>query len=385
MTGDASAFPFEQLRRFPDVEAENLFAFDAADRLLLDETAEQRASTPLEQIVVIGDRYGALTLAALHDRVGDTGTTGAIRVFQDGLSGQRALAANAARLGIDATPIRELPLGESLLNQATLVLLQLPRSLDALDEIADAVARYAPQATLVAGGRIKHLSLGMNDVLLRSFGSVQASRARQKSRLLTATDAREVSETSLPFPRITRDAELGIEICAFGAAFAGAKVDPGTRLLLSVIDGAAEASRIIDLGCGTGVIATVLAQRRPTASIIATDQSAAAVRSATETVGRAGVGDRVTVLRDDGLDSQPAESADLIVLNPPFHMGATVHVGIAHKLFEHAARVLRPGGELWVVYNSHLGYRPTLERLIGPTKQVARDRVFTVTSSVRAR
>ena len=42
------------------------------------------------------------------------------------------------------------------------------------------------------------------------------------------------------------------------------------------------------------------------------------------------------------------------------------------------------GGELWAVWNSHLRYRPDLERLVGPTRQIARDRTFTVTAS-RAR
>ncbi|MDQ2670762.1 MAG: class I SAM-dependent methyltransferase, partial [Gemmatimonadota bacterium] len=32
---------------------------------------------------------------------------------------------------------------------------------------------------------------------------------------------------------------------------------------------------------------------------------------------------------------------------------------------------------------SHLGYRPVLERLVGPTRQLARGRKFTVTASRR--
>jgi len=46
-------------------------------------------------------------------------------------------------------------------------------------------------------------------------------------------------------------------------------------------------------------------------------------------------------------------------------------------------RVLRPGGELWTVWNSSLGYRPALQRLVGPTRQVARNAKFTVTVSTR--
>ncbi|MBC7291875.1 MAG: methyltransferase, partial [Actinotalea sp.] len=74
---------------------------------------------------------------------------------------------------------------------------------------------------------------------------------------------------------------------------------------------------------------------------------------------------------------------DLVVLNPPFHAGASVHTGLAQHLMAEAGRVLRPGGELWAVWNSHLRYRPTLERLVGPTRQVHRTPKFTVTASTR--
>jgi 16S rRNA (guanine1207-N2)-methyltransferase len=45
--------------------------------------------------------------------------------------------------------------------------------------------------------------------------------------------------------------------------------------------------------------------------------------------------------------------------------------------------VLRPGGELWAVYNSALRYKPVLGRLVGPTRVAAQDPKFTVTVSTR--
>lgn len=58
---------------------------------------------------------------------------------------------------------------------------------------------------------------------------------------------------------------------------------------------------------------------------------------------------------------------------------------MAHRLIAESGRVLQDGGHLWCVWNSHLRYRPLVERLIGPTHQVARDRQFTVTVSTRRR
>ena len=266
------------------------------------------------------------------------------------------------------------------------MLLRLPRGLDALDEIAEAIARHAaPDVRVIAGGRIKHMTPTQNEVLLRRFGRVDVSLARQKSRVLLATEPRRPAADAAPsWPRRSHDEALDLEIVAHAAAFAGASVDMGARMLLGHLGTAApDAATVIDLGCGTGVLGTVLALRRPGLSVLATDQSAAAVASARETAAANGVGDRVSVVRDDGLSLQPDASAEFIVLNPPFHIGATVHTGIAMKLFADAGRVLAPGGELWTVWNTHLGYRSALTRLVGPTRQVGRNDKFTVTVSTR--
>lgn len=361
------------------MEAPNLFAVDASDRLILDEASVAVAAAPPGTVVVINDHYGALAIGAAANH----GATG-VRVFQDALVGEAALSANARGV---TTELRSLPLGEELLSGATVVLLQMPRSLAELDEIAGEIARWAdPSVVVFAGGRIKHLSLTMNSVLSKHFGRLDVSLARQKSRVLIA---REPLPAASEFPVREYNDELGLWVCAHGAVFAGAKLDLGTRLLISVLDGALAGAPLvsrtvaIDLGSGTGILAASLARSRPGISVIATDQSAAAVASSLATMEANDLGDRVTVVRDDGLKSQPDASADLIVLNPPFHVGATVHTGLADRMFRDAARVLRPGGELWTVYNSHLAYRPTLESVIGSTREVVRNNKFTVTASRR--
>jgi len=372
---------FAGLRRFPDVEAPNLFAHDASDRLLL-ETAEEhlRAGT---RIAVIGDRYGALTLGALAAL-----ETGGIRVAQDLHSGRTALQRNAAAAGFEgrfeSCPQGPGLLGPELFDGARLVLLQLPRSLAELEEIADAVARYAPEdAVLLAGGRVKHMSLGMNSVLERYFDSVQPQLARRKSRVLVARGPKRPAGGPR-FPVLEQVPELGISVASHGAAFSGGKLDIGTRFLLSFLDRMPDAGHAIDLGCGTGILATMYARSHPGARVTATDQSAAAVASAGATAAANGLADRIAVVHDDAMSGFQAGSADLILLNPPFHLGASVHAGAALKMFEAAARVLAAGGELWTVYNSHLQYRPALERLIGTTGEVGRNPKFTVTRSVKA-
>jgi 16S rRNA (guanine1207-N2)-methyltransferase len=374
-----TAFSFDVLRRFPDAEAANLFAVDATDRLLLDEAAD--ALTGAGRVAVIGDHYGALTLGAIAQH-----GVGFVRVHQDLLTSERALEANAMLTGL-SDRYQHHALGPELLDGATVVLVQSPKSLDGLREVAEAIARHAdPRVAVYVGGRVKHMTRAMNDVLGDSFESVRASLARQKSRVLIAdTPRRRLSPPTFPLRELHDD--LGLLVGAHGEAFAGTKVDIGTRYLLSFLGQMGKrASQAVDLGCGTGILAAALARSRPELSVIATDQSSTAVASAAETMRANGLADRVEIRRDNAMAGWPDGSTDLVMLNPPFHLGTTVDTSAAEALFEAAGRVLRPGGELWTVFNSHLTYqRPhgPLARSIGPTRVVGRNPKFTVTVSIR--
>ena len=368
------------LRRRPDVEAPNLQAWDATDRLLLDSAAAHVSAG--STVAVIGDRYGALTLGALAVL-----NPGAVRVHQDLITGEQALRLNAAavldnRAG-GGLPFTQLPLGRELLEDAGTVLLQLPKTLAELDEIAAAVATYAsPEVVLLAGGRVKHMSLGMNAVLERHFRSVTPQLARQKSRVIVATGGQGSGDPER-FPVVEHLAEIDLDVAAHGAVFAGPRLDIGTRFLLTFLPSMRPAQHAIDLGCGTGILAAMYARQHPGSTVTATDQSAAAVASALATARANGLAGQVRALQDDAMGTLPEGSADLILLNPPFHVGSGVHAGAGVKLIEAAGRVLAPGGELWTVFNRHLAYLPALERHVGPTVVKGQNPKFTVTLSTR--
>ena len=208
MTGAGVDFDFGRLRRFPDVEAANLHAVDATDRLLLDEAAPRLRDASPGSVVLVNDHYGALTLgaAALHglDR---------LRVHQDPLSGELALAANAQRLGLTGR-YRQLSLDAGLFTAAEVVLIQAPKSIEALREAVELIARNAgPGVTVYLGGRVKHLSLTMNEVLRASFNEVRAGLARQKARVITARAPRPDAPQS-GFPRREYLSEAGLWVCA---------------------------------------------------------------------------------------------------------------------------------------------------------------------------
>ena len=77
--------------------------------------------------------------------------------------------------------------------------------------------------------------------------------------------------------------------------------------------------RILDVGTGSGAIGVTLATRLAEATVLATDQSEAAVAVAAANAKRHGVADRVTLAVSDLLD-HPATAGpwDYIVSNPPY-------------------------------------------------------------------
>jgi 16S rRNA (guanine1207-N2)-methyltransferase len=384
--GYAGAVPpdFADLFRHRDDAAADLLAIDGTDRFILDEAPHVHGDALRQpgKVAVVDDRFGVLTLGAMSVHGASE-----VRVVQDSLVGVRALEANAGTFGRRGFHHPETL--EQAFRDVRLVLLRLSKSNDRLDEVARAVARYAAlDVVLLCGGVTKHMNLSQNDVLRRYFGDVTASRGRGKSRLLVAQDPLRAAATRAdatnPWPRSVHNDGLGMTIVAHGGVFAGTSLDQGTRVLLDAMDDAVPSARtIVDLGCGNGVIAAAVARRRPAVKVVATDVSSIAVASTRATAEANGVADRVRVVRTDAGDELDEGSAQLVLCNPPFHADTTVTTDAAEAMFRNAATILQSGGELWCVWNSHLRYRPVLEKAVGPTRQVLRTDRFTVTASRR--
>ena len=259
---------------------------------------------------------------------------------------------------------------------ARTVLWRLPRALGAVDEYAQLIASHAdPGVRVVAAEREKHLNRSMNSVLARHFADVRASLGRRKARALLASGP--IRQTP-SWPRTNRLDALDLDVAAHGATFNTNRLDRGTALLVGCLDRFPAASSAIDLGCGSGILAALLARRGVRVSGVDVAWSAT---DATGLTARAN-GLEVEVHRRDGIADWP-EPVDLVVTNPPFHVRGAKDTSPTRELFSQVGRVLREGGELWCVYNAHLPYLAWLQRSVGPTTIVARDRGYLVTRSRR--
>lgn len=257
-----------------------------------------------------------------------------------------------------------------------LALARLPKSLGALDEMC-AVVQGATDVTFIGGARIKHLNRSMNEVLGRHFTAVSASLGRAKSRVLRAW-----GPNGLPneWPKVREHPELGFAVAAHGATFGGTKIDPGSRLLISALAGAGrtpglEGDDVLDFGCGNGTLTMWLAREGRRVSATDVSWSAVAATAVAAEVNRVDV----DVAWGPGLAAQGDSSVDAIVTNPPFHRGMAKDSEDTLAMFDDAPRVLRTGGQLWCVFNSHLPWRRELNDRVGPTRVAAQDPHYTVT------
>jgi len=107
-----------------------------------------------------------------------------------------------------------------------------------------------------------------------------------------------------------------------------------------------------------------------------------AVQSASENFNNSGLENEVEFFATDCLQGVESSSAELIINNPPFHQQHVVGTQLATKMFCDAKRVLKRGGELWVIGNRHLGYHHTLKKLFGNSELIASDSKFVVLRAV---
>ncbi len=368
------------LTRFPEDPRDRLRAWDASDEYLLRHLAEREI--PLSgTVVVVGDRWGALVTAlAAHGPVQIT----------DSYLAQEATRANLARRGVEPGTVPLLTTQDAPPERIDVLLVRVPKSLALLE---DQLLRLAPavhEDTVVVGtGMVKEIHTSTLQLFERILGPTRTSLAEKKARLIFCTPEPSMERPVNPWP-YTYDLPNGIgavsgrrTVVNHAGVFCADRLDIGTRFFLGHLPGGKGARRVVDLGCGNGVVGTAVALADPEAEVLFVDESFQAVASAEATYKANGVPGHAEFRVGDGLAGVPARSVDLVLNNPPFHSHQATTDATAWRMFTGAQRALRPGGELWVIGNRHLGYHVKLRRLFGNSQLVASDPKFVVLRAVK--
>ncbi|NEB86321.1 methyltransferase [Streptomyces anulatus] len=372
-----------ELARFPEHPRDPFRAWDAADEYLLRQlTDPERGPVDLAgTVAVVGDRWGALATAlAAHRPV----------QISDSYLARRATLANLARNGLDQDAVRLLSSRDTPPDRIDVLIVRVPKSLAFLEDQLHRIAPAVHAGTVVIGtGMVKEIHTSTLKLFERIIGPTRTSLAVRKARLIFCTPDPALPRTPSPWPyRYELPADVGpvagLTTVNHAGIFCAERLDIGTRFFLKHLPSRGGAVRVVDLGCGNGVLGLSAAVANPEAHLTFVDESYGAVASAEETF-RAGApaGAKADFLVGDGLDGLDPGSVDLVLNNPPFHSHTATTDATARTMFTGARTALRQDGELWVVGNRHLSYHTHLRRIFGNCTTIAGDPKFVVLRAVK--
>jgi len=365
-----------ELNRLPKRPLELLRAWDAADEYLLNTLSEDLKPSTDARILIFNDSFGALAVA--------------LSSFQPQTVSDSYLSQQATRLNLAANSLSEQSVKlvnslESLQGDFDLVLIKVPKTLALLeDQLIRLHPHLLPSTQIIVAGMIKTLPPSIWKMLESLVGPTTTALARKKARLIFASPDPELVTPANPYPVCYRLEDSDYLISNHANVFSRDSLDIGTRFFLQHLPVRQGNCDIIDLGCGNGLLGLMAAERNPSATVHFVDESFMAVASAKENFCRIFGQERsVTFNVGDGLDDFESASADLILCNPPFHQQNTVSDQIAVNLFKQSRKVLRKGGELWIIGNRHLNYHANLNRLFGNHSIVASNAKFVIMKAIQ--
>ncbi|MAD74216.1 MAG: methylase [Rheinheimera sp.] len=369
------------LQRWPlNQPNHSLQAWDAADELLIEAvntaaTNFMAANNASPHLMLINDSFGALSCALAKWR--QTSST-------DSYLARQAVSYNRAANGLTNQQFTSIDSLSPLPTDADIVVIKLPNNHSYLRFILSQLAAIIrPETVVLAAAKAKEINRNVLDIFEKQLGPAEASLAVKKCRLIQCQPLQ--GKLQPQFPLRWPLAETDFTLVNHANVFAREKLDLGARFFLQHLPSDTAGQRIIDLGCGNGVLGLMLLAQQPDCQVVFTDESYMAIASANASIALNLPNSRnqVEFVVDDCLASQPDQSADQIICNPPFHQQHTVTTHIATQMFTEAKRVLKRGGRLRIVANRHLNYQQQLQRLFGHCQQLAANPKFVILEAIK--
>lgn len=148
-----------------------------------------------------------------------------------------------------------------------------------------------------------------------------------------------------------------LEIQSLPGVFSHGEFDLGSQLLLETLPSLS--GKVLDFGCGAGVVGAFMAKSNPAIELEMCDINAYALASSEATLVANGLQGRVFA---SDIYSDCSEDYRFIISNPPFHSGIDTDYNAAETLLGKAPQHLSKSGELIIVANNFLKYPPIIEQ-----------------------
>ncbi|MGR5151154.1 16S rRNA (guanine(1207)-N(2))-methyltransferase RsmC [Photobacterium swingsii] len=181
----------------------------------------------------------------------------------------------------------------------------------------------------------------------------------------------ELSAWFRNYPITVAGTELTIR--SLPGVFSHGEFDKGSELLLNTLPKLR--GKVLDFGCGAGVIGAVMKTNNPSIELELCDISALAIESAKETFRINNLEAKFTAT--DVYAELPG-SYNYLISNPPFHAGLKTFYAATEDFIAQAPQHLHDDGALIIVANSFLQYPPLIEKSFGECRTAATTNKFNI-------
>jgi len=372
------------LRRYPETKDVSLKAWNAADEYLLEWISQQAISSN-EKTLIINDQFGALTCALSNYQ---------LYYWTDSYLSKTAiennLKQNDLNLNLNLKNLSHINQCNQVIPDKLIfdqVIIRIPKHNSLLEfQLKSLLPHINQNTTILAAGMTKEIHNSNLNLFESIIGETKTSLAKKKARLIFSKylpDNKNSSNSQMvKVPLQTSSTQYRIEqhdlsIIGLPGVFSRDSLDIGSRVLFQYMPVTLPDQKLIDLGCGTGVLGTFAAKKNPNLEVTFTDESWLAIESAKRTFEE-NIDSTADFLVTNVLDGLPNNSYDHILCNPPFHQQNVQTLSIANKMFKESARKLKTTGELRVVANRHLKYRSYLNQYFSKVEIISKDPKFVV-------
>jgi 16S rRNA (guanine1207-N2)-methyltransferase len=167
---------------------------------------------------------------------------------------------------------------------------------------------------------------------------------------------------------VTIDQNTNVHICSLPGVFSYDRIDNGTKLLLSTLS-IPKNAKVLDVGCGYGVLG-ITAAIRGAGQVDMIDVNTIAIKSATQNIIINGTRN-ARVFPSDALYDVSQNKYDVVITNPPFHVGKAIDYTMAGAFIEGARKIINPGGSFVLVANKFLKYERILDTVFDKIERIA--------------
>jgi 16S rRNA (guanine1207-N2)-methyltransferase len=378
-----------EARSYVIVSKQGVFSHGRTDPASLMLARRMSAIAPGDTVLDLNCGNGMVgTVAALHG-------AGAVHLLDRNVLNADAAARTIAENGATNAEVH-LAHGTSSLSadlRADVVAIRIPRERLALQQlVVDAFRRLRMGGSCYVAGATNEGIKTAAGIIERIFGSERTLDRDSGHRLLVATKRAEspggADDLASPYldPEVFHEFDAllrdrTVRVFTRPGVFSWNHLDEATAILSGVMD-VRPGENVLDIGCGAGALGTLAGLLSGDARVLMLDADVEAVRSARRTADAAGLQNAEVRTSDVGAAVQ-GERFDVVVSNPPFHVGKATDLEVPMQFIADAHAALRDGGRMYLVANRTLPYERAVQSRFGNVEKIHDGVRFKVLHAVR--